>query len=114
MATTLLDLAEVRVVAIEQAAQAVTDAIAAENDAIRVRDEHKDALVNALIGNENPITKKPHSATSAAEAAEKDGTYRTLDGLRKRAEAARIIAWAKYEQAKLRAKIAVVAAEGGS
>jgi hypothetical protein len=93
-------------------AEAVTGAITAENDAIRERDDHRDALVNGLIGNANPMTNKPHSATSAADAAGKDESFLALDAKRKGAECERIMAWARFEAAKLRAKLAVIAAGG--
>lgn len=101
--------------AIEIIAMATDDvcaAIAAETAAILDRDDYVDLNVIPLLGTTNPLTGKPHSATSAAEAIERTEPWRQLERARCAGEADRIRAWARHEQAKLRAQLAVLAAGG--
>ena len=90
----------------------VMEAIRLEDWTVQQRDETLQALVNSLIGQPNPLTGKPHSATSAEAAAKATDQYKAAHLDRLNAECGRIGAWADYEMARLRAKLAVVAAGG--
>lgn len=60
-----------------------------------------------LIGVPNPLTGKPHSATSAEEAIKGGARYHRAKERKLDAEGDLILARAWYDQAKLRAKLAV-------
>lgn len=98
--------------AIEPAAREITVALEAEHATRAARDAEREAIVNALLGNLNPMTNKPHSATSAGAAADADPTILALEQTKRAAESERIMAWARYESTRLRAKLAVRAVEG--
>lgn len=108
----VIDQAEQAIEIVALAAEDVCTAIAAETAAILERDDYQDTAALPLIGTTNPLTGKPHSATSAAEAIEKTEPYRARERVRNACEADRIRAWARLEQAKLRAALAVVTAGG--
>lgn len=112
MTTVAILDAEHRVQQIENAAVNVAFAIRAETAARDERDDFLEALVNALVGQPNPMTEKPHSATSAEKAAKCSEDYRAKETAVLNAECKRILAWADYERAKLNAKLAVIAAGG--
>lgn len=107
-----IDHAEQAIEIIALATEDVVSAIAAETAAILARDDYQDDAALPLIGTTNALTNKPHSATSAAEAIEKTEPWRQLERARNVSEAERIRAWARQEQAKLRAQLAVIAAGG--
>lgn len=84
-----------------------------EEQAIRHRDGWLRANVERLIhaGAVNDLTKKPHSVASATEELCATGDYAELQRLRVEAEHERVMAEARYEQAKLRAALAVKVAQ---
>jgi hypothetical protein len=100
--------------AIDAAANAVCDAVRNETAARATRDEFLDAITNSLLGQPNPMTEKPHSATSAEKAGKSSDEYKRMDALVQDAECARILAWALLERVKLTAKLAVVAVAGAA
>lgn len=112
MTTTIILDAEHRIAQIERRAVDVCFAIRQEQQAIDDRDTMLSALVNSLIGQPNPLTNKPHSATSAEAAAKDTEQYKAAQAARLTAEVKRVMAWADYERARLIAKLAVVAAAG--
>lgn len=69
----------------------------------------RDAILR-LIGTENPLTGKPHSASSAEAIVESDPAYAAHRLEQRRAEADVLFARANYEIALLKAK-ALVATE---
>lgn len=110
-AIAILD-AEHRVQRIENAAVNVCFALRAERQAVDDRDELLITLRNQLIGQPNPVTNKPHSATSAEESVKLTEQYKAADAERIMAECKHIMALADYERAKLNAQLAVIAARG--
>lgn len=109
MSTTLrpTDVAAMTVDRITEYADALCDAMRAEQTAILERDELHLALTNSFIGQPNPLTNKPHSQTSAEALAKEDESYKAAQVRRQEAEYARIRASARYEQAKLTARLTV-------
>lgn len=76
-------------------------------------DKELEALVNAIIGKDNPMTGKPHSATSAIDAAKKTDTYIAAKDRELACSSALELARAKMEEVKLRARLAVAYAVVG-
>lgn len=107
----LTTTAEARIEQVLACGHRLAAAQEAEALAVAARHECRVQLRDTLIGSTNPSTGKPYSATSALEAAEETETYR--DHVRACATAVRRTqeAWAAYEVAKLRAQLAVRAAE---
>lgn len=110
---TTTDQAERAIQAIDTAADRVAAAITSEAAAEDVCAEELSALVNSLIGQTNPLTNKPHSATSAEAAAKETVTYKTARQRRTEAEIETARARAALESAKLRAKLLTSIASAG-
>lgn len=102
-----IDHTQVVINEIEQAAKALGDAIAAEQALEDNRCIAKSAAVLRIMATENPLTKKPHSASSAEAIVETDAEYAGYRAAQRRAVVATQEARGAYEAAKLRAKLAV-------
>ena len=110
---TTTDQAQQAIDAIDVASERVANAIAAEVRAEDACAEELSALVNSLIGQTNPLTSKPHSATSAEAAAKETVTYKAARDRRVEAEIETARARAALESAKLRAKLLTNIASAG-
>ena len=66
----------------------------------------KAVLVGRLVGTENPLTKKPHSASSADDAAAIEASYAEHQMLQRQAVVAEQVAYGEWEVAKLFARLA--------
>lgn len=93
--------------AVEQAAGKLADAMAREAAKRAEKAEHEAAVVASLIGSPNPMTNKPHSASSATEAAGQDEGTVALRREIADAECAVVRARGEYEATKYRAQFAV-------
>ena len=69
----------------------------------------KARCIKAMIGTPNPLGKEGalHSASSAKDVVEEHPDYMAHRGLQAEAETDRILGWATYEAAKLRAQLQV-------
>ncbi len=85
-----------------------TDVVAALEDQ---RAEQKRNAILRLMQETNPLTQKPHSASSAEAVVETDATYAQHRRAQREAEANKIYARATYECAVLRARAAAQPAE---
>lgn len=85
------------------AAKGVADAEQALAELSIEKQEHEAALINSYLGSTNPATNKPHSATSAKEAANDHESMMDLRRRRVELERAVTLAKAAHECARLRA-----------
>lgn len=67
------------------------------------KEETEGEIAASLLGNENPATNKPHSATSAKEAAKESPTIKQMRLEIMTAERETILAHARYEAALIAA-----------
>jgi hypothetical protein len=88
---------------VEEAGRVYADALAAEEQASIEASELADQLTASLLGNDNPATGKPHSATSAEKAAKESDQYRDAQRRIVAAKRAHVLARVGYEVAKLNA-----------
>ena len=105
--------AERLIAEVEDAARALADAVQVEQ---RLEAGHallKAAVAQSLLGQPNPQTGKPHSASSAGDAAQLSEAVTLHRQEVINAVRAKIIAQGAYEGAKLRARLSVVAVECG-
>lgn len=105
--TNRVDNARAVINEIEQAAKALGDAIATEQALEDNRCIAKSAALQRIMLTENPLTKKPHSASSAEAIVETDAEYAGYRAAQRRAVVASYEARGAFESAKLRAKLAV-------
>lgn len=95
------------IVALEEAGERKADAVAR---CIVLEDQRpviKARCVAEWVGAENPINGKPHSASSAEAIIESHPVYAEHRALQRQAEVDKILAFARYDAAKLRATLAV-------
>lgn len=92
---------------IKEAAAAVAAAVRAEATLRAQRETTLAELTASIIGQHNPETGKPHSATSAREAAKALGAVQELNERILDAECAVILARGDYEAARIDAWLAV-------
>ena len=122
MTTSLLvSEADHKIGLIERRAVRVMESVREEAYAVEQRDTLLRELTDSLIGQPDPSKKRKadgtypeHSATSAEKAAKATEQYQEAKRAALDAECKRIGAWADYEMAKLRARLAVVAAGGAA
>lgn len=104
--------AEHRIARMEHYATNIAFAIRAEWQARQDRDALLDRMTNQLIGQPNPLTEKPHSATSAEKAVKDTDAYREAAMNVLNAEAGRVLAISDYDRALLTARLMVAVVEG--
>jgi hypothetical protein len=102
-----IDHAKHEIREITRLAKELVGAMAAETHAITHRDKIRHGLVSALVGTQNSLTGKPHSATSAGEEAERHLDYTVAEDTRRACERDRIMAEARLYAMKLTAMLAV-------
>ena len=88
---------------IMDAAVHFADCVEAEHRVAIDYEETVAAITASLLGNPNPETGKPHSRTSAEDAAKQTEQVRTIRLRKIEAERSTILARAKYEVAKITA-----------
>lgn len=108
----LIRAAEHAIVQIERAAFRLASEVRTEARRRETRDARLDFMVNQLIGQPNPLTEKPHSATSAEKAVKDTDEYKALNTAVIDGEMGRILALGKYEATVLAAKLAVAVVAG--
>lgn len=91
---------------IEDAADALADAVAVEMKLEDDRPIVKQRAVLRIVGTENPLTGKPHSASSAEAVVETDAEYYDYRATQRQAVIAKIRAAGAYEAAKAIARLA--------
>lgn len=97
------------VLEVRRAAQRHVEAIRAAAKARADRDALLGELVASIVGQPNPMTNKPHSATSATEAAKELPAYVEAQGKVLDADCRIVLAVAEYDAAKLTAQLLVAA-----
>jgi hypothetical protein len=95
------------------AAVALADAVEREALLEGERPALRARLAALLVGTPNGATQKPHSASSAGDAAALHPEYLSLGAVIASATRAKVIASGAYACATLRAKLAVAAVERG-
>lgn len=95
-----------------ETATVYADAATAESRLRIIRDETEAEIAASLLGSDNPMTGKPHSATSAGAAAKESDEVKALRERIIDAERYTIIKRAEYEAAKVEAWAALRMPEG--
>lgn len=96
---------------VEAAGERLAQAVARVQELEDERAIVKSQAVRRLMLTNNEDTGKQHSASSAEKIVEVDGEYAAHRKLQRDAEVEKQRAYAQYEAAKLRAKLAVVLVE---
>lgn len=78
-----------------------------ESDLEAERCTVKSAAILRILGEQNPLNGKPHSATSAEAVVETDPEYRAYLATQSETVFAKNMAWAGMESFKLRARLAI-------
>lgn len=99
--------ADEAITALEQAAQDLADARGHEQGLEDERPLVKAAAIARMVGTENPLNGKPHSASSAEAVVEQDAAYAEHRRQQRNAVRATQLAWGQYEAAKRRADLAI-------
>jgi len=107
------EAAELKIKMIESRGRTLGLAVETEMRLEYIRASLKLAAIGRIIGTENTLTGKPHSATSAEAAVETDQEYADLRLLQRTAARDTYIARSDYEAAKLTARLAVSLVEDG-
>jgi hypothetical protein len=107
----VLDPVEIAIAGVETLAEAWGDAESYEQQLEDDRALEKQAAILRIMQTTNPLTSKPHSASSAEAVVEQDEQYRVYRQRQSAAVVAKFTARGVYEAAKLRAE-RLVRAEG--
>lgn len=106
--------AEQAIDAIAEAAQHLADAVVTEQQLENERCIAMSAAIERIMATTNPLTQKPHSASSAKEIVETDVEYMTYRHAQAAAVRRRICAWSALKAAELRAELEIVLARRAS
>lgn len=96
--------------------RAATETAAAHDRVTLLEDARaqlKAEAIQRLMQTTNPLTNKPHSASSAEAVVETDAEYASHRKLQRSAEVDRWLTLGKYESAKLTARLDVTLVEAG-
>lgn len=107
MSTSPFESALTAIDEVEAAAERLATAQTVEATLEDQRPLVKQQAIRRIIGTENPLTQKPHSASSAEAVVEQDEQYMQHRRAQRDATVATQTAWGAYEASKLRAQLAV-------
>ena len=102
-----------KIAEVEAAAERYANAVAAEDAAIKARNDYEADAVAKLVGEPNPMTGKPHSEASARRFVQQTAVWRGLEEARCQMEREKIMASARLTTAQLRARLAVTGTTRG-